>query len=227
MQKFKYKEAAEKYEEILGRVPPSALRSKIYFHLGEIYHLYLGNNEKAIHFFEETISSVSDPNLKILSKERLAKIYFEKREFFLSEKYYRTLYNFFPKLERHEKYQFNLGFIFLKRSKLKKAESIFKKIIKTKNHQFKIKSYFHLGLVEFNSKRWKKAIDYWNHYLKLENKEEELIEAKFLLANTYETMENLEKAYEIYYSILEEYPNQEVIRNRLKSVYKRKIERKR
>ena len=47
------------------------------------------------------------------------------------------------------------------------------------------------------------------------------------MGNAYETMEELKKAYNIYYSILGEYPNNDVIKNRLNSLYKRRIARKR
>jgi hypothetical protein len=47
------------------------------------------------------------------------------------------------------------------------------------------------------------------------------------MANAYETMENLSKAYSIYYSIQGEYPNTKVIQNRLNSVYQRKVAKKR
>ena len=47
------------------------------------------------------------------------------------------------------------------------------------------------------------------------------------MANAYETMEELKKAYNLYYSILGEYPNTEVIQNRLKAIYDRRVARKR
>ena len=47
------------------------------------------------------------------------------------------------------------------------------------------------------------------------------------MANAYETMERLKKAYDLYYSLLGKYPNTEVIKNRLNAIYERKIARKR
>ena len=47
------------------------------------------------------------------------------------------------------------------------------------------------------------------------------------MANAYETMERLKEAYNIYYSIVGEYPNNEVIKARLNSIYERKVARKR
>jgi len=47
------------------------------------------------------------------------------------------------------------------------------------------------------------------------------------MANAYEMLEKLKEAYNLYYSILGEYPNTKVIQNRLNSIYARKIARKR
>ena len=64
-------------------------------------------------------------------------------------------------------------------------------------------------------------------YLKYEKNKDRIIEAKFMIANSYETKESLKEAYDIYYSILPEYPNPEVIKGRLKSLFTRRQARKR
>ena len=61
----------------------------------------------------------------------------------------------------------------------------------------------------------------------LENRNDRIVKTKFLIANAYESAEKLKEAYNIYYSILGEYPNSEVIENRLKSLYERRVSRKR
>ena len=60
-----------------------------------------------------------------------------------------------------------------------------------------------------------------------EYKKNKVIYAKFLLANTLESNEELKKAYNLYYSLLNEFPNTEVIKKRLSSIYNRRIARKR
>ena len=68
---------------------------------------------------------------------------------------------------------------------------------------------------------------FWDKYISLEKRRDNIVQTKFLMGNAYETMEELKKAYNIYYSILGEYPNNDVIKNRLNSLYKRRIARKR
>ena len=228
LQNFKYEEAAKEYEKILSSIPPSLLKNKIYFQLGEIYNLYLNDHKKSIYYFERIIKDTSDIRWKIQAKEKLADIYFNHlRDFPKAERYYKKLCHFFPKLEKRDFYQQNLGISYLEQGHLKKAEVIFNQILIEKNHRFKIKAYYYLGLVKFNSKKWHEAIVYWQNYLKRETNKNEFAKTKFLLANAYESMEELQKAHEIYYSILGEYPNSQVVRNRLESIYKRKTERRR
>jgi hypothetical protein len=64
-------------------------------------------------------------------------------------------------------------------------------------------------------------------YIKRETRKDNVVQAKFVLANALENLEELKKAYNMYYSILSDYPNIDVIKNRLKSIYKRRVARKR
>ena len=76
-------------------------------------------------------------------------------------------------------------------------------------------------------KDWNKSITYMKEYIKREKRKDKVVRAKFLLANSYEVIEKLKTAYNIYYSILGEYPNTQVIQDRLKSVYERRVARRR
>ena len=71
------------------------------------------------------------------------------------------------------------------------------------------------------------AIDNWFEYLKREKQKNKIVQVKFLIANAYESDEQLKNAYNIYYSLLGDYPNQEVLKSRLKSIYERRVARKR
>ena len=228
LQDLRYQEAVHEYEKMLDYLPPSLLKNKIYFQLGEIHNLYLGNHQKAIAYFEKIIQDTPDTRWKVKAKEKLAKIYQEQLgDFAMAEKYYQQLYGFFPSLKNQDFYQLRLAFGHLEQGHLKRAEAVLKQILSSPAHRFKKEAYYYMGLVKFNSQKWQEAINFWRDYLTRENRQSEIVETKLLLANAYETMEQLQKAYDIYYSLLGEYPNHEVVRNRLKSVYRRRVERKR
>jgi hypothetical protein len=82
-------------------------------------------------------------------------------------------------------------------------------------------------LIQFRQGHWGPAIDMWKKYLEVETRKDKKVEVRYLMANAYETIENLKEAYAIYYSLLGEYPNTQVIQNRLKAIYQRKVSRKR
>ena len=112
-------------------------------------------------------------------------------------------------------------------NKSSEAIKIFERIQQDKNHQYYVKTFFQLGMIFFEEKKWDKAISYWKEYIQIETRKDSIVRTKFLMANAYETMELLKKAYNIYYSILGEYPNTKVIKNRLESIYNRRVSRKR
>ena len=227
LQDFKYEEAVKEYEKALERIPPSHLQNKILFQLGEIYNLYLNDSDKSVFYFEKIITSTPDIRWKVKAKEKLAALYFDKKNFKKAEKYYKQLCDFVPRLENQDFYQLEHGRSLLEQNNIENSEDVFNQIIREKNHRFNTLAYYYLGMAKFSAKKWKEAISYWREYLRRETKKNKIIETKFLLANTYETMEELQKAYDIYYSLLGEYPNSQVIKNRLQSVYKRRTERKR
>jgi hypothetical protein len=84
-----------------------------------------------------------------------------------------------------------------------------------------------MGLIEFYNKNWDKAVEYWLEYLKRERRKDQIVKVKFLIANAHESNEKLKEAYNIYYSLLPAYPNPDVLRARLKSLYARRVARKR
>jgi tetratricopeptide (TPR) repeat protein len=107
------------------------------------------------------------------------------------------------------------------------AIDAFMEIKKDIQHQYYVDSFHEIGLCYFYKKDWKKAIKYWKDFLVRSKEREKIISTKFLMANAYETNEELKKAYNIYYSILNDYPNPSVIKNRLESLYARRVARKR
>jgi tetratricopeptide (TPR) repeat protein len=111
--------------------------------------------------------------------------------------------------------------------KYEEAKKVFVEITKSNKNSYNKRSYFYTAITHFERKEWKEAIFYLERYLKVETRQDYIVEAKYLMANSYESIENLKSAYNIYYSILGEYPNTQVIQNRLKAIYDRRVARKR
>jgi tetratricopeptide (TPR) repeat protein len=228
IQQQKYDKAIIKYEKILKQNPPSLVKIKIYYQIGELYSTYMSNHTKALYYFDLIKKSTEDPLWLVKSEEKLAEInYTYLQDYRSSIKSYSTLANFLPKLDKLDFYEYRLALSHQNLGLTNKAIDLFKKITEDKTHQYNALAFYQLGIINFQEKKWSKAVDLWAEYIKREKRKDNIIAAKFLMANAYETMEELEKAYNLYYSILGEYPNTQVVKNRLNAIYNRKVARKR
>jgi tetratricopeptide (TPR) repeat protein len=224
----KYKQAENTYLNILEMNPSENLKWKVHYQLGDIYLIHLSRIHKAVVHYEQVLKNVENPAIAIKAEEKLADIYFSYfKDYKKSAKYYYELISFKPRIKNYEFYQFRKAQSLLKISEHEKAEKIFIEIIQNRTHEFYLESYYNLGISYFNRKKWKDAVSVWQEYLKHKDKKQNIVHVKFLMANAYETMEQLKKAYNIYYSLLGEYPNTEVIQQRLNSIYDRRVARKR
>lgn len=224
----RYRDAIKEYNDILDENPPSEIQVKIHYQLGEIHSTNLGENKKAVEHFSKVEEHTEDPLWLVKSQERMGEIHFSYlRDFKRALENYKMLFNFTPKLARRDFYEHRLALSYNKLGQEEKAKQILLKIIQHPQHEYYVRAIFELGSLHFLKEEWQLAIDYWSDYIKKEKRRDNVVQAKFLMANAYETMEDLQKAYNIYYSILGEYPNTQVIQNRLRSIYERRIARKR
>ncbi|MCB9060534.1 MAG: tetratricopeptide repeat protein [Halobacteriovoraceae bacterium] len=223
-----YVEAVNLYENILEKRPANQIQMKVHFQLAELYSIYINEQEKAKKHYSKIKEMTNDPLWLVKSEEKIAEINFSYlKNYSAAVENYTLLYNFVPKLNKVDFYQERLGEAYLKLENYVKAIEVFFLLTKNKDRQFQAKGYFNLGMCYFEQKQWRKAIAHWKEYIKHETRKDHIIQVKFLMANTYETMERLKQAYDLYYSLLGEYPNTQVIKNRLNSIYERRVARRR
>ena len=221
-----FKKAAAVYENILKKKPSKTIKIKINFHLGEIYSIYLNDQQKALQHFQKLISSSNEPSWQVKALEKIGEIQFEEfKNYNEAKRVYEKLMGFVPKLERQEEYTFRYAQCEFHLKNYGKSAEIFKEL--GKNNQLGADAFYYLGLGHFYKGEWDDAINYWFDYLKRERRKDKIVQVKFLIANAYESAEKLKEAYNIYYSIIGEYPNPSVIESRLNSLYERRVARKR
>ena len=223
-----YRSAISKYKKILEKNPPYDIQVKINYQLGDLYSIYLAENKESVKFYKEIMKISDDPLWLVKTQERLGEIYFTYlKDYNLSEKIYGKLSEFSPRLTKQDFYSFRYALSSYENDNPIKSLQLFKEIKKNRKHEYLMKAYYYEGLIYFELKDWDAAVNAWNEYLQKENRRDNIVQTKFLMANAYETMEELKKAYNLYYSILGEYPNTKVIQNRLKAIYERRVARKR
>jgi tetratricopeptide (TPR) repeat protein len=224
----KHQQAIFIYETILKESPEDEIKVKIYYQLGDLFSINLSQNKKAIMYYEKIHKVTADPLWLVKSEERIGEVSFTYlRDYKQSVKSYEKLSSFKPRLKKFDFYEYRMALSLLNNKNYKKSEENFIRISKLANHTFKLNSLYQLGHLYFEQKKWKQAISAWDRYLEKENKRENIVRTKFLLANAYETIEQLKKAYDLYYSILGDYPHSELVQSRLESIYERRVARKR
>ena len=224
----KYNDAANEYIKILKKKPPTTLEVKIHYQLGDLYSIYLDEYKSALHHYRKVLFISKDPLWLVKTQERLGEVYFNfLKNYKESAGLYLQLSSFKPILNNHETYLFRLSLSYYHLREMSEAIKLFNKISANKNSRYSTRAIYYSALCYFEQKKWKEAITYLEKYIRLEKRKDYVIEAKFLMANSYESMELLKNAYNIYYSILGDYPNTQVIQNRLNGIYSRRIARKR
>lgn len=223
-----YAKAAYLYEDILKSSPSEELRLKICYQLGELYSIYLGEYKKAVYYYNEVKNLTEDPLWLIKTEEKLAEVNFNYLKNYKDAiKNYTRLSQFTPKLKNFDFFQLQIALSYFYLNDKEAALTQLNKIQSDPNHEYFIRSFYYVGLVYFEQKDYNKALYVWLEYLKRETKKENIVQAKFMVANAYESTENLKMAYDIYYSIANDYPNPDVIQNRLNSLYQRRVSRRR
>jgi tetratricopeptide (TPR) repeat protein len=224
----KYQYAISIYERILKESPEDKIKVKIYYQLGELFSINLSKNKKAVYYYSKIQKVTADPLWLVKSEERIGEVSFRYlRDYEQSYKSYKKLSSFKPRLKNFDFYEYRMALSLLNAKKYAKSAENLSRISKIKNHSYALRSMYQLGHLYFEQKKWNDAISIWNNYLEFEQKREHVVRTKFLLANAYETIEELKKAYDLYYSILGDYPHTEVVQARLKSIYSRRVARKR
>lgn len=223
----KYQKAVNLYEQILTKKPSKTIRIKINYQLGEIRSIYLNQYSKALGNFKKIIEQSEDPLWQVKAMEQIGQINFENlKDYHSAVKSYKNLIDFKPVLQKNDFYKFRYAESMFYMENFETSSELFKQVSASKS-EYSTQSYYYLGLISFYRKKWETAVNFWFEYLKREKRKDKIVQTKFMIANAYESSEQLKDAYNIYYSILGEYPNTELIKQRLESLYKRRVARKR
>jgi tetratricopeptide (TPR) repeat protein len=228
LSQYEYKKAVDLYKDILNKSPNEDLRVKINFQIAEINSIYLRNYSEAAIYYKNVFDISKKPLWQVKSLEKLADIHFNFLKNYKSATgYYKILMAFKPKLVSYDFYEFQMAKAFTLSRNFVQSLRIFSDISKNEDHEYYVNSYYELGIGNFYLKNWDQAIINFTEYIKREVNRNKIVNAKYMIANAYETNEQLKRAYNVYHSILNEYPNTEVIKQRLNAIYQRQIARKR
>jgi tetratricopeptide (TPR) repeat protein len=228
VERQEYEKAAEAYERLLKQSPAKIIQTKIHYQLAEIYYLYLNQQTRALTHYKYIVDNDDDPRNQVRSLEKIADINFSfARKFKEAVRAYQMLLDFQPRLQNADFYDFRVAESLFEDGQLDAADVRFARLTLNTNHAHHIESFYYQGLVRYYQQRWDPAVERWLEYIKREKRKDLIIKTKFLIANAYESGDKLKEAYNIYYSLLDDYPNPQIIKDRLKTLYARRVARKR
>lgn len=223
-----YEKAAESYERLLRKNPAKSLRMKIHYQLAEIYYLYLNQQIRALKHYGYIVENDEEPRNQVRSLEKIADINFSfTKKYEEAVRAYQTLLTFQPRLQNADYYDFRVAESLFESNELDRADARFARMSNDSNHAHHVESFYFQGLIRFYRKEWELAVEKWLEYIKREKRHDLIVKTKFLIANAYESGEKLKEAYNIYYSLLDDHPNPQIIKDRLKALYARRVARKR
>ncbi len=223
-----FQKAANINDAILSKSFRREIKRKVLFQQGDIYLVHLGNPEVALTYFQQIYKDESDPYWQVRSLEKMADVnFYQLKRYEQAAKHYEILSQFKPPLNRHDYYKFQMAKSLMENKSYPKAIELFNEIAGDSKNKYQYDAYFQKGLINFYNKKWETAIEHFKVFIANSPSKDYVVQAKFLIANCYETQEKLREAYNIYYSIIDSYPNIEVIKSRLKSLFERRQSRKR
>ena len=223
-----YEEAISKYIVILKNNPPDEIKVKIRYQIADLYSIYLSKIDESLPFYEEVAKMTSDQAWKLKALERLAELNFTHlKRYDKAVFYFRQMLYLTADKNNIDFFEFRIAQSFFKKSDFINAKLKFKEIANNSNHLYYVKSIYHQAMIAYYEQDLDRSIRLFQKYISIEKNRDDLIQAKFILANALETRENLSKAYDIYSSILGEYPNTKVVKAKLESIYRRRVARKR
>lgn len=225
--KGEQEKAASLLNELLLADLPQPVKEKIFFQLVDLQLLHLRKPELALKILDNTqLYELQGPDIDIKINHYRAQIYdVHLQNCQQAIPYYQQLINYLPQLAEIDYYQFSLAKCYKNLERWSEAITLFKKMSQDPHQPFQKKASLQLVLSYYLTRQQSLALEEVKRYQELETDLEQLIYANYLKANILEDLEQLEEAYKIYASLLYQYPNQELVKQRMNRIYERRLSR--
>lgn len=224
----KYDASIHEFEKIVERDPQSDFGVKSLHRIGTIQHLYLDSPEDALKSYKLLLKRSSDKALNREVQAIIATLYFERFEDFgKAAEYYKILLDADPAGAEADYFMYRLARSYYLMAKFDEAINAF---VELRNRfpgsAYGTKAELEIANSYASKGRCREAIPRYEEIIKHEGSELQTM-AKFELANCYEALDDLDKAYDLLEGIQEKYPNPNVISLKMQKIKRRKILRRR
>jgi len=227
--KHQYEDAYKVYQKLKKLNLNKNLKQEIIFQMAKIESVYLSEYKKSYAHLQELASmSSGDTNWQFLAYRELAFLNIDHlNQFNEAADYFDKLTHIAKEKDQKDYFEFKKVDALLKGGVSNKVEKLLLKMSQDKSHKYQSKAGYELGVFYFESAKWNEAITFFLNYLKQNVGKDEEVRIKFLIANAYESLDKLVLAYNLYASIINDYPNPELIKKRMNTIYERRVSRRR
>lgn len=224
----KYDASIHEFDKIIQRDPLSEYGLKALRQIATIQQIYLDNPEDALKSYKLLLKRSNDKGTTREVEALIATLYFERFEDYTHAiEYFKMLLESDPHDPEADYFMYRLARSYYLQSKFDRAIETFTDL----KNRFPSSSYAEKADLEIanslNSQgKCKEAIKHYEGVVKEENKDLKTM-ALFEMANCYEALDDLDKAYDLLEGIQETYPNPGVIQLKMQKIKRRKILRRR
>lgn len=223
-----YPRAIREYREIVDEYPDSDLVDDALFWVGNIYYLFLQENQKAVESFRELLQKFPASNCNFEAQKNIAEIYDLKfNDYKRAIVEYQRLVDNYSK-EKASIYQFKLAMCYYKMDDFNQAETEFKLLmLKYPNSELIDDAQYQLGNCYYIQGKLEKAINAYQKAIDLNPTSDLCLDIEFNIASCYEEAEKLDIALEKYKELESKYHNKLLIERRIEKIKKRLKNRRR
>lgn len=224
----KYDASIHEFDKIVQRDPQSEFGVKALQQIATIQQLYLNNADEALKTYRLLLKRSTDPNLTRETQLTIANLYFERFEDYeKAAENYLALYQAGPEDEEADQFLYRYGrSLFLKNhfdSAMKAYQTLREKFPRS---YYSLRAELEIANALSSSGKCKEAIKKYDE-VRASSRKDLRIMATFETANCYEYLDDLDTAYDLLASIQADYPNPDVVSQKMQKIKRRKILRRR
>lgn len=224
----KYEAAISEFQDIVDKSPASALGQDAQLKIAQIQHLYLGRSQEAIDSYAEFLKRSKDPVKRREVERTMGDLQFQNLENYGEAiASYTKLVKESPGSPDAEELIYRLGRAFFLKSQFEDAIKVFQHQKKNfPEGELRWKAELEIGNALSGMGKCVEAIKNYDSIVANAPKAQKML-ASFAKASCYEEQDDLDKAYEIFSQIKDEYPTPAVVELKMQKIKRRKILRKR
>ncbi|MCO5144363.1 MAG: tetratricopeptide repeat protein [Oligoflexia bacterium] len=224
----KYKAAINEFETLVSKDPNSKIGIQSQLRIAEIQNIFLGQFKDSIDSYKKYLEKEKDEQKKREALKILANLYFQN-----SDQYdealesFSQLINYDLNQKEAEEWLFKVGRSLYLKTKFQESIEIHE-LLKRKfpNGDYFCKAELEIANNLSTNGKCKDSFSRFENVLKCNDEKIKPL-ATFGIASCLEENDELDKAYEVFQSIVETYPSTSVVELKMQRIKRRKILRKR